>query len=123
MKALKALQKLSSGALKIEKLFQKPGSIFPVIALTEVKGKTGYHGTNEVVCYHVNVFDGPGLTNCAPIVVTISNFPASAAVVLGPTAITNTDFCVTTTTNRGGAILTATGCDKASSLVLINSGQ
>ncbi|MEI6084388.1 MAG: HYR domain-containing protein [Verrucomicrobiota bacterium] len=125
-KALQALLKLTSTGIKLEQLFLKLGDIYPYLVLTEVKGKTGYHGTNEVVCYHVTVFNGAGLTNCNPVTITIANFPSDLGldVVQGPTIYSNrVDLCVTTGVDRGGAIITAIGCDQSNQVVLINTGN
>ncbi|MCG3150587.1 MAG: hypothetical protein PCFJNLEI_04074 [Verrucomicrobiae bacterium] len=125
-KALKALLKHTGTGLKVESLFLKLGNFYPYLVLTETKGKTGFHLPDTIVCYKVTAFTGNGLTNCNPVTISIENFPESVGlnIIQGPAVYSNrVELCVTTGPDQGGAVITATGCQQSSRVVLINTGK
>jgi Calx-beta domain len=124
-KALRSLMKVSSTGGKTQKVFVKFKTEAPFVVLEELKGKGGFHGTNERVCYRIRVFDLANGANCGPGVIGVTNLPASVGldVVLDGIIIKSaTDFCVITGEDQGVAQVTATACGSSSSLFLINVG-
>jgi hypothetical protein len=123
-KALKGLRKASSMLAKTKNWLLKFSAQAPFVMLEELKGRGGFHRTNEVVCYRVYVFSSVR-TNCAPASITVTNLPASQdrdVVESGINQINATDFCIATGSEQGVARITADACDRPSSVILFNLG-
>jgi hypothetical protein len=124
-KALNALIKASTQIAKAQKSFIKFKTEAPFVVLEELRGRGGFRGPNQLVCYRIHVLDLSKGANCGPGTISMSNLPdfVGLNVVQDAVIIKNaTDFCVITGDVEGAARITATACDRSSSLILINVG-
>src|SRR5207249_1642322 len=105
-KALKALMKATAQIGKAQKSFIKFKTEAPFVVLEELRGRGGFHGTNEFVCYRIHVLDLSKGANCGPGTITMSNLPDSAGLDVVQDAViikSATDFCVITGEDEGAA--------------------